>query len=62
MDLQLSDSDREQLSSWMQKVGEAVNDIADNLERGTNLEEQIVLLLRLSNQLKVTASKLKYAD
>jgi hypothetical protein len=62
MDLMLSNSDREQLSSWMQKVGESVNDIADNLERGANLEEQIVLLLRLSNQLKITAAKLKYAD
>lgn len=62
MELNLNNSDREQLSSWIEKVGEAINDIADNIEKGADLTDQIVLLLRLSNQLKVTASKLKYMD
>jgi hypothetical protein len=62
--LNLTESQAEQLSSWVGKLGEAINDIADQIEtcNPEELPDKIVLLLRLSNQLKAASSNLKYQD
>ena len=60
----LPENDRDKVAAWIQSLGELINNIADDIELSTpeTLPDKVVLLLRLSNELKVTASKIKYTD